>query len=175
MKVNNSSILIKKGEKKMMTCFVLRKMILFPLMIIIIITCGCGYFDVYKKTNYVSDVTSIIKKQQEEVDTYISLTTSEKKISPEEAKKSFEKSRDNLLQYKKDIEALSPPKDYADEHQNFIKGFQLAIEAVEGSMALGDVKDEKEKNKKIDEIKGKIVDYRKLVKLGINSISVDLR
>ncbi len=65
--------------------------------------------------------------------------------------------------------------DYADEHQNFVKGFQLSVEAVEGSMALLDIKDEKAKNKKIEEVKGKIVEYRKLIKLGINSISVDLR
>jgi hypothetical protein len=146
-------------------------------MIIILNICGCSYFEVYKKTNYVSDVTSVIKKQQEEVDTYISLTTdvSEKKISDEEAKKSFEKSRENLLQYKKDLEAITSPEDYKDEHQNFIKGFQLSIEAVEGSIALDGIKDDKEKNKKIEEIKGKIVEYRKLVKLGLNSISIDLR
>lgn len=161
----------------MMTCCVLRKIILFPLMIIIITTCGCSYFEVYKKTNYVSDVTSIIKKQQEEVDTYISLTTdaAEKKISDEEAKKSFERSRDSLLQFKKELEAITPPGDYTDEHQSFIKGFQLSVEAVEGSMAIGDIKDDKEKNKKIDEVKGKIAEYRKLVKIGINNISVDLR
>lgn len=161
----------------MINYFVLRRMILFLVMIIILNICGCSYFEVYKKTNYVSDVTSVIKKQQEEVDTYISLTTdvSEKKISDEEAKKSFEKSRENLLQYKKDLEAITSPEDYKDEHQNFIKGFQLSIEAVEGSIALDGIKDDKEKNKKIEEIKGKIVEYRKLVKLGLNSISIDLR
>ncbi|MEQ8223408.1 MAG: hypothetical protein ABRQ37_13950 [Candidatus Eremiobacterota bacterium] len=157
-------------------CVILRKMILLPVMVIIICTCGCG-FDVYKKTNYVSSVTSVIKMQQDQVDSYITLTTdvSEKKISGEEAKKAFEKSRDSLLQSKKDLEAITPPGDYADEHQNFVKGFQLSVEAVEGSMALLDIKDDKEKNKKIEEVKGKIVEYRKLIKLGINSISVDLR
>ncbi len=155
---------------------ILRKMILLPLMVIIICTGGCN-FDVYKKTNYVSTVTAVIKIQQEEVNNYITQTTdvSEKKMSDEEAKKAFEKSRDNLLQYKKELEAIIPPGDYADEHQNFVKGFQLSIEAVEGSIALLDIKDEKEKNKKIEEVKGKIVEYRKLVKLGLNSISIDLR
>ena len=161
----------------MINCFVLRRIFLFLVMIIIINTCGCSYFEVYKKTYYVSDVTSVIKKQQEEVDNYITLTTdiSEKKISGEEAKKSLERFRENLLQCKKDLEAVSTPEDYKDEHQDFIKGFQLSIEAVEGSMALDNIKDEKEKNKKIEEIKGKIVEYRKLIKLGINSISIDLR
>ncbi|MEQ8188573.1 MAG: hypothetical protein ABRQ39_11440 [Candidatus Eremiobacterota bacterium] len=160
----------------MIKCMILRNTILLMLMIMIIITCGCT-FDVYKKTNYVSSVTTVIKKQQEEVDKYISLTAevAEKKISTEEAKKSFEKSKENLLQCKKELEAITPPGDYTDEHQNFIKGFQLSVESVEGSMALADIKDEKGKNKKIEEVKGKIVEYRKLIKLGINSISVDLR
>ena len=167
---------MKKGEENMSKCVILQKIILLSMMAIIICTCGCS-FDVYKKTNYVSSVTAVIKQQQEEVDNYVTLTTdvSEKNMSLEEAKKIFEKSRDNLLQFKKDLEAIVPPGDYTDEHQNFVKGFQLSVEAVEGSMAILDIKDEKEKNKKIEEIKGKIVEYRKLIKLGLNSISVDLR
>ncbi|HPZ06953.1 MAG TPA: hypothetical protein PL110_02475 [Candidatus Eremiobacteraeota bacterium] len=152
-----------------------RYIILF--CIIFIISTGCNYFEVYKKTGYVNNLTAVIKNQQEKVDSYITLTSQNSAETPpeEELKKNFQEIKDAFTQNKKELEVITPPKDYVDEHDNFIKAFQNCIDAVDASIAILDIKDDKSKAEKIGETKNKIEEYKKLVKAGINSISVDLR
>jgi len=203
------------------------------LMFFLTTVCGC-YFDVYKKTNYVSQVTVIIKKNQDEVNNYAALTMNEENFNNKELEKKFTESKEIFAQNKKELDAIVAPKDYEDEHKNIQDAFDECIKAsdisleilkMEGENAefvitdeilalfpeeIDDKKLEKLKDKsftrkalaealkeigfndadsemivenivdisridKVQEAKAKIDESKRLIKMAINNISIDLR
>lgn len=149
---------------------------LSSVLILILSLCGCGYFEVYKKTSYVSQVTSVIGENQKEINNYIDLTNQED-LKETEFKDKLLEIKGNFEKNKKDLEVIVPPEDYKKEHENFVEAFQYCIDSVDASIELLDIdKQETElRMEKIELVKSKVEEAKKLIKAGINKISIDLR
>ena len=104
------------------------------LACLFLLSAGGCFFDVYKKTNYVSQVTAVIKKNQDEINNYVELTINNEGYGTEELEKKFASSKKVFEENKIALEAIVPPKDYEDEHKQFHEAFQDCIEACQISL-----------------------------------------
>jgi 3-polyprenyl-4-hydroxybenzoate decarboxylase len=148
--------------------------VIFSLLIILN---GCNYFTVYEKTNYVSLVTPLIRKNQDDMNNYIKLckeNSDDKKVD-EKVKKKFEEVKNVFTENKENLETLKVPEAYKNEHSNFLTAFQNCIDASDTSINILSVKDKKERQEKITDVRDKMEKARKLIKTGLDRISIDLR
>jgi phage anti-repressor protein len=130
---------------------------------------GCSYFDVEgcKKREYVLMMTeTFLKKQNKIVDDYLILLDKvlSKEISGDELTDKSEVIRNAFIHNKKALETITPPKDYINEHKEFIIACQYCVDSADISLAALDEKDENVKTEKIKEAKDKIEEYGKILR-----------
>jgi len=132
------------------------------ILLYLFFLCGCDYFEVYKKTEYVSDVTSILRKQRDISDNYLVLLNKalNKKISEEELKKNINLTKRAFIDNKIALEAIIPPKSYIKDHERFINAFQFCIDSTDISLKALSIKDEDVKNKEIKKAIEKIQEFK---------------
>lgn len=148
---------------------------LIIIFVLLIMLNGCNYFSVYEKTNYVSLVTPLIRKHQDDMNNYIKLCKEDEKKIDDSTKKKFEDLKNIFTENKKNLETLKAPEAYKNEHANFLTAFQNCIDSSDISITLLSVKDKKERQEKISDVRAKMEKARKLIKAGLDRISIDLR
>jgi hypothetical protein len=127
--------------------------------------------------SYTGKMLGAAHEQTHIIDDYFGLIDKirNREITVEEANYDLQKIKTSFIDKKRKIETIIPPRNYGNEHEDFIKAFQCCIDSVDISLYTINTKDEKIKETTVKEAKDKIKEYERYTYKYTHSMCHDLR